>query len=228
MTGEVVKGRRGYDNTRRAEQARANRARTIDAARALLLEQGYGRTTIAQVAAAAGVSPESVYKTFGGKGGLVKAVYDVTLAGDDEPVPLRERPEFAALVAERDPRRVLERYAAIGRTLWERIGPLLGVLLGGAQAGDPDLVAFEATIRRESFAGASGVVGLLDGLGALRAGLPVERARDELWLLIQPESYRLLVGERGWTLDQVEDWLARSATAALLGPPAEQPRSGGG
>jgi AcrR family transcriptional regulator len=177
---------------------------------------------------AAGVSPESVYKTFGGKGGLVKAVYDVTLAGDDEPVPLRERPEFAALVAERDPRRVLERYAAIGATLWERIGPLLGVLLAGAQAGDPDLVAFEATIRRESFTGASGVVGLLDGLGALRAGLPVERARDELWLLIQPENYRLLVGERGWTLDQLQDWLARSATAALLGPPAEQPRGGGG
>jgi AcrR family transcriptional regulator len=213
MTGTA---RKGYDNSRRAEQARENRGRMLDAARTLLLADGYGRTTIGRVAAAAGVSAESVYKAFGSKAALAKAVYDVTLVGDDEPVPLRERPEFAALIAETDPQRTLERYAAVGRKLWERLGPLLGVVVDGAAAGDPDLVEFVATIRLEAHTGASGVVAKLDAMGALRPGLTVERACDELWLLIQPESYRLLVGVRGWSMDELEAWLARAAIAALL------------
>src|SRR4249920_2584923 len=195
MSAQGVKARR-YDNSRRAEQARATRRRIVEVARELLLTQGYGATTIAQVAKAAGVSSETVQKGFGTKAALAKAVYDVTLVGDDEPVPLRERPEFAALLAERDPARTLARYAAIGRTLRERIGPLLDVLMQGAQAGEPDLVTFVATIRRESYAGASGLADHLAAMGALRPDVPVDRARDELWLLIQPETYRLLVGER--------------------------------
>lgn len=228
MSADPVKRRRGYDNSRRAEQARATRARVVDAARSLLLEQGYGATTMAQVATAAGVSTESVYKAFGGKGALAKAVYDVTLVGDDEPLPLRERPEFAAMAAEPDPRTLLRRYAAIGRALWERLGPLMGVLTAGAHAGDPDLVDLVATIRREALAGAGGVVALLEARGALRSGLSAERARDELWLLIQPETHRLLLVERGWDLDAVQDWLARTAAAVLLDPPGEQAAGSGG
>jgi AcrR family transcriptional regulator len=215
MAARTVK-QRGYDNSRRAEQARATRVRVLDAARELLLANGYAGTTIAQVAAAAQVSSETVQKAFGTKAALAKAVYDVTLVGDDEPVPLRDRPEFVALLEEPDPGRKLERYAAIGRALWERIGPLLDVLMQGAQAGEPDLVPFVATIRRESHMGASGIVAHLASVGALQPGLDVNRACDELWLLIQPENYRLLVGERGWSSDDVEAWLARSARAALL------------
>lgn len=215
MGGQPVK-HRGYDNSRRAEQARATRQRVLESARVLLLANGYAGTTIAQVAVAARVSSETVQKTFGTKAALAKAVYDVTLAGDDEPVPLRERPEFVALLDEPDPARKLERYAAIGRALWERLGPLLGVLMQGAQAGEPDLIAFVATIRRESHAGASGIVAHLASVGALRPGLDVDRARDELWLLIQPEMYRLLTGDRGWSAEEVQDWLARTATALLL------------
>lgn len=208
--------KRGYDNSRRAGQARATRRRIVDVARELLLAQGYATTTIAQIATAAGVSSETVQKGFGTKAALAKAVYDVTLVGDDEPVPLRDRPEFAAIAAETDPARKLQRYAAVGRALWERLGPLLDVVMQGAQAGEPDLIAFVATIRRESYVGASGLVDQLAALGALRPGLSVEQARDELWLLIQPEMYRLLVGERRWSLDAVQAWFARTATAALL------------
>jgi AcrR family transcriptional regulator len=215
MSPRDVKART-YDNSRRAEQARATRARIVEVARELLLAQGYATTTIAQVAKAAGVSTETVQKGFGTKAALAKAVYDVTLVGDDEPVPLRDRPEFRAVVTEADPARKLAAYAAVGRALWERLGPLLAVLMQGAQAGEPDLVAFVATIRRESYAGASGLVGDLAARGALRPGLAVEQARDELWLLIQPELWLLLLGERGWSLDAVQRWLARTASAALL------------
>jgi AcrR family transcriptional regulator len=215
MTARGVKAR-SYDNSRRAEQARGTRRRIVEVARELLLTQGYATTTIAQVAKAAGVSSETVQKGFGTKAALAKAVYDVTLVGDDEPVPLRERPEFLAIAAEPDPARKLAGYAAVGRALWERLGPLLGVLMQGAQAGEPDLVAFVATIRRESYVGASGLVANLAAHGALRPGLTVDQARDELWLLIQPELWLLLIDERGWSLDAVQAWFTRTATAALL------------
>jgi hypothetical protein len=90
------------------------------------------------------------------------------------------------------------------------------VLMAGAQAGDPELVEFVATIRRESHAGATGMARHLAETGALRPDLPVERAADEVWLLIQPEIHRLLTVERGWPLDEVERWLARALADALL------------
>src|SRR3954463_12741304 len=128
MTARGVKART-YDNSRRAEQARETRRRIVEVGRELLLAQGYATTTIAQVAKAAGVSSETVQKGFGTKAALAKAVYDVTLVGDDEPVPLRERPEFVAVRAESDPVRKLAAYAVVGRTLWERLGPLMAVLM---------------------------------------------------------------------------------------------------
>jgi AcrR family transcriptional regulator len=215
---EPGKTRRGYDNTRRAEQARATRRRVVEAARTLLIAQGYGATTLAQVAAAAGVSVETVQKAFGTKARLTKAVYDETLVGDDEPVPLRERAAMTALFADPDPHSKLVRYAAIGRGLWDRLGDLVPVIMAGAAAGDPDLVALVATIRRESRGGATVIVRHLAAAGALRAGLDEEQAIDEFWLLLQPESHGLLVGERGWSLDRYQEWLARSACRVLLEP----------
>ena len=111
----------------REEQARQTQLRILDAAHGLLLEQGYTATTMAAVAAAAGVSTQTVYKTFGTKPALVKRLYDVTLVGDDQPVPLADRPEMVAMRAETDPRRFLTGYAVVGRTLVERLGPLLRV-----------------------------------------------------------------------------------------------------
>src|SRR6478672_10547771 len=90
MSGHV-KGRRAYDSSRRQEQARRTRAAVLDAARRQFLDAGYAATTMAGVAAGAGVSVETVYKAFANKPGLVKAVFDVAVVGDDEPVPLMQR-----------------------------------------------------------------------------------------------------------------------------------------
>jgi AcrR family transcriptional regulator len=223
MTGEAVKPRRRYDNRRREEQARQARRRILDAAYRLLLERGYPGTTMAEVARAAGVSVETVYKAFGTKAALAKQVWDVTLVGDDQPVPLARRPEFTAIFAEPDPRRKLARYAAVGRLLIERLGPLLGVLLEGAHAGDAELRELMATLDRERLVGAGGVVGHLADVGALRAGLGPDRGRDIVWTLISFEVFRMLVTERGWSLDEWEAWLAITLADALLGPGPGRP-----
>jgi AcrR family transcriptional regulator len=218
MTSDDVKPRRRYDNRRREAQALQARRRILDAAYRLFLDQGYPGTTMAAVAGAAGVSVETVYKSFGTKAALAKRLWDVTLVGDDQPVPLARRPEFTAITAEPDPRRKLAAYAALGRALYERLGPLLGVVLEGARAGDPELRELVATIDRERLAGAAGFVANLAEQGALRDGLDPERARDVLWMLISHDVCRMLVEDRGWTLDRWQQWLAASLADALLGP----------
>jgi hypothetical protein len=140
----------------------------------------------------------------------------VLLAGDVDPVPVARRPAIRALAADPDPRGKLARYAAISRAMAERAGPLVGVLLAAARAGERDLQAFAATIDRERLAGATALATHLAEAGALAPGLTVERARDLIWLHTAPDTYRLLVLERGWTLDDYERWFAASLAANLL------------
>src|SRR5688572_28233386 len=109
--------RRAYDNTRRAEQARLTRRHILEAAHDLLVERGPAAVTMRHVATRAGVSAETVYKTFGTKAALIKDVYDVTLAGDDEAVAMIDRPEIQAVFAAAGPRDKLARYATAARCI---------------------------------------------------------------------------------------------------------------
>jgi AcrR family transcriptional regulator len=208
---------RTYRSPLRAEQARLTQRRILDAAYALLIEQGWTATTMAAVAARAGVSGQTVYKTFGSKSALAKRVYDVTLVGDDEPVPFARRPEVVALQAETDPRRYLAGYAALGRGLIERLGPLMRVLLAGARAGDPDLRELVATLNAERLAGVGQVVRRLEELGPLR--VDAGRARDAIWMLNSVEVWSLLVEQRGWTGDEYAQWVGRAMGDAVLPTP---------
>jgi AcrR family transcriptional regulator len=110
MTG-VVKMPRTYDATRRQEQAQENRARVLGAARARFLADGYTATTIPGVARDAGVSVQTVYKAFGNKAGLLKAVFDVAVTGDDQLIPVAERDPIKRIQAEPDPRSKLRMYS---------------------------------------------------------------------------------------------------------------------
>jgi AcrR family transcriptional regulator len=204
-----------YDNSRRTERARESRRQVLDVAHRLLIAEGFAGMRLAEVADGAGVSVETVYKQFRNKGGLLKAVYDVRLAGDDEPVPLGERPEYLAIAQERDPVQKVRRYAAIGRRISERTGPLTVRVLE-CRGADPEVEVFARTIEAERLVGATTFVAHLADAGALRLGLDADRARDELWVLISPEVWAQLVQRRGWSHDQYEAWLAEAVSAALL------------
>ncbi|SNY65215.1 TetR/AcrR family transcriptional regulator [Paractinoplanes atraurantiacus] len=208
--------RRVYDNSGRAEQARVTRRRMLNAARELFVERGPLAVTMRDVAAQAGVSVETVYKTFRSKAALIKDVYDVTLAGDDEPIPMIDRPEHRAVFTASTPREKVARYAFAARRISERVGPLLARLLAGARGGDPGLSRFRETINQERLAGAEALVRHLAATGGLRADVEPGRARDVVWTLISPEVYELLVTDRGWSLDEYEQWLAQSFTDALV------------
>lgn len=216
MSRQPVNGKRRYDNAGRAQQASATRHHVIEATHRLLIKHGYAATTIKAIATEAGVSAETVYKAFGSKAKLIKDTYDVTLVGDEEPVPLIERPEYRAVVAETSARAKLVRYATLCRMLAERLGPLLDVLLSAAKSGDPDLAGFAETIRAERLFGATDIVRQVVETGGLRPGLDADHARDIVWTLNAPEVYQLLTGGRGWSDDEYEAWLARAFVGELL------------
>ena len=141
-----------YDNRQRQESARSTRASIIEVAKASFLARGFGGTTIRQVAEDAGVSQETIYKTFGGKAALLKSVYDVSLAGDDEEIPLAGRPEAIAVRDATSPAAAATAYAELAQLISSRIDPLLRVLLG-ARDTDKALAEFARTTEKERHVG---------------------------------------------------------------------------
>ena len=209
---------RGYDNSRRAEAARLTRAKVLAAARDRFLQVGYHGTTIAALARAARVSPQTIYNTFGGKAEVLKAVYDTLLAGDDEPIAMNDRPEMIHVRTRDNAPETLRAYAAFARMLVARTGPLLGVVLAEGAGSDAELRAFLATIDRERRFGNTGVVRHIQqrfGLG----GMDPERAVDLIWTLTSPEIADRLVRRCGWSADDYQRWLADALVDGLRALP---------
>jgi AcrR family transcriptional regulator len=195
-----------YDNRQRQEAARTTRARIIEAAKAGFLAHGFGGTTIRQFAEDAGVSQETIYKTFGGKAALLKSVYDVTLAGDDEDIPLAGRPEAIAVRDAPSPAAAAASYAELAQLISRRIDPLLRVLLG-ARDTDRGLAEFARTIDQERHVGSSFYVRQWERNGWLRDDITVEQAIDTVWALNSPQPRWLLL-DHGWSDEQYTRWLA--------------------
>lgn len=216
MSGDV-KPRRRYESPHRREQAAATRRQILEAAQRLFERDGYASTSIAAVAREAGVASKTVYLAFESKRGLLLALWHLLLRGDEEPVPVGERDWFRAVVEERDPERRLRLNARNSRVVKERAGGLLAVIRDAASV-DAEIDALWQRIEREFRANQRSVVELLHEQGALRAGLDVERAADVLWALNHPSLWWLLVGERGWSGDEYEAWLADLHSAQILAP----------
>ena len=203
-----------YDNRQRQEAARTTRARIIEAAKAGFLAHGFGGTTIRQFAEDAGVSQETIYKTFGGKAALLKSVYDVTLAGDDEDIPLAGRPEAIAVRDAPSPAAAAASYAELAQLISRRIDPLLRVLLG-ARDTDRALAEFARTIDEERHVGSSFYVRQWDRNGWLRNDITVDQAIDTVWALNSPQPRWLLL-DHGWSDEQYTRWLAGLIRRAIF------------
>jgi AcrR family transcriptional regulator len=202
----------------RAEQVRATRQKVLAAARDLFLRRGYFGATIEAIAQRAAVSPQTVYNVVGGKAALLKAVYDVALAGDDEPVAVGERPIFQQIAAAPDARSALALYARVGREMFARAGPLVTAVFVEGTGRDPDLRAFIDKIENERAVGTSTMARHIATRFGLRPGLTEGDAADVLWSLTSPELVDRFTRRRGWTLEKYERWLARTMADALVGP----------
>lgn len=213
--------RRRYTSPLRRENAEATRLRIAEAARVVMLERGYAATTMAHVATQAGVAVQTIYAYCpGGKPALAKTLYDVTLAGDSQPIPQSQRPEVLAIIAEPNPAKKLTMFAAMAAAIGTRVGPVHRLLRAAAAspAADPGVLALLASTEQQRRAGSRGPVQDLASIGALRGGLTVERAADQVYILTMPEIFDRLTEGCGWTPAEYESWLARTLVAALLEP----------
>jgi AcrR family transcriptional regulator len=211
-----VKTSRTYDSSLRTRQAADRRMALAVAARDLFVERGYPATTMEAVAARAEVSLKTVYNAYATKAGLLRAVWDMSLKGDLDDAGVAERPWYTSMLAEPDPGRQLSMTAENSRIVKVRIGPMLKVIRDAAPV-DVDLAALWELIQTDFWANQRVVVESLADKGALRDGLDVDRATDLLWMLNHPDVWLLLVGRRGWSPAEWEQWFAETSREQLLG-----------
>jgi AcrR family transcriptional regulator len=215
VNGEDAPRARAGQRRTRAQQARATRGRIIAAATAQFVRRGYGATLLEQVAEQAGVAVQTVYFHFGNKRTLLKEALDVAAVGDDEPVPLLERPWLTQIQQEADPRRVIDLWLANGRSIIERVAPLMRVVRG-ATGTDPELAAQWDTNQQQTLAAHAVLAQLLAERGALKPGIDLEQARDIAFVIGNVETYLQFSDVCGWTLDQWQERAGSILCAALL------------
>jgi AcrR family transcriptional regulator len=209
---------RSYNSPRRREQAAATREAILDAAQTLFEREGYAGASVAQIAAAAGVSLKTVYLDFETKAGLLRAVWHRVLRGSDDDVPVGGQAWFQEVLDEPDPATQLRMNARNSRVVKQRAGAIMETIRAAAP-GDAETATLWARIQADFHANQRAIVESLAAKGALARHLDVETATDILWTLNHPSLHRLLVGERGWTDERYEAWLRGIFCSELLTGP---------
>lgn len=210
-----VKPRRVYRSPRREEQARATRSAVLEAARALFEANGFAATTVEAIAGRAGVSVETVYATFGGKRAVLAALLDASIAGGEVAPPIAAQAWVQELRGEPDPRRRLRILARNGSRILERRSALDEVVRGAA-AADPEIAVLWRERKAERYAGQRELLAAVVGDARLRDGMNLDTAASVLYAIGSPETFRLLVADRGWTASEFEAWYAATLERLLF------------
>lgn len=200
---------------RKGERGRQTRARIVEAATRAFCAHGYLDTTMAAIAAEAGVAVQTLYLSFGSKAAILAAAHDVAIVGDDQPVPLLDRPWVAQLRAEPDGPRALEVLLSNLRRSTERVAPIYHVIQ--AASADSEVDELFARVREQRLVTARALAAELAAKRGFATALPTDRAADVLYTTTSAELHRLLVVERGWPADDWHVW-TREITAAQLFP----------
>jgi AcrR family transcriptional regulator len=217
---QVNRGARRYISPLRRDAAARTRQAVLDAARELFVAQGYTATTVDEIAGRAGVSKPTVFAAAGSKQALLNRLRDIALAGDDEPVPVAQRPWYREALAEPDPRRALRLYARNATAIHRRSADMHEVLRAAA-ASDNDLRVLWRASEDERRGGAAIVIDALLQKSPLKPGLDRAAAIDIVWILTASDVFWRLVRTRRWSDTQYENWLGDTLGEQLL-PRAER------
>ena len=221
---DVNRGARRYVSPLRQEAAARTRQAVLDAARELFTAQGYTATTVEEIAGRAGVSKPTVFAAAGSKHAILKQLRDMALAGDDEPVPVAQRPWYREALAEPDPRRALRLHARNATAIHRRSADVHEVLRAAA-ASDKDLHELWRASEDERRGGATIVIDALLQKSRLKTGLDRAAAIDIVWILTASDIFWRLVHTRRWSLPRYENWLGDTLCEQLLPPAERQSRS---
>ncbi|WP_349897614.1 TetR/AcrR family transcriptional regulator [Parafrigoribacterium soli] len=213
LRSSTVKPTRPYVSPQRGLQAQTTRALIVSTAEALFLRDGFAGTTVAAIASAAGVSVETIYKAFGGKAGMIRAICEKGLAGSGS-IPAETRSDELQHSA-RDPRSIIEGWGLLTAEVSPLVAPTL-LLLRDAAATDSGMAELLEELSSARLARMTRNASTLAAAGHLRAGITVDHAAEVLWTYSSPELYELLVMKRGWSLDRYGSFIAEAMIAALL------------
>jgi len=209
----AVKSKRHYDSGRRRQEALRTRAAVLEAAERSFLARGYGATTVASIAEAANVSVETIYKGFGGKAGLVRAIWDKGLAGSGQ-VPAPQRSDDMSS-REPDLRNVIRNWGVLTTEVAPRTAPIL-LLVRMAAATDPEMATLLEETNRARLVRMEHNARQLGSRGDLREGVTIEQARDVMFAYSSPELYEMLVLRQNWPLERYGRFVSEGIIAALL------------
>jgi AcrR family transcriptional regulator len=208
---------RRYHSPLRDESARETRARIVGSARELFLENGYASTSIGDIATAAGVARPTVLTVFGTKARLLRAVVDVAMAGNDEPVPVPHQPWFQPVWKATTGPECLAAYAHVCLLIGRRSADVIELVRRASDEGD-EIRAQWGELQANRLTGARSIAGRVQSLGGLAPGLTLARAADRIWMVNDSAHYLALVTDRGWSERAFEGWLRDQLVAAALGP----------
>ncbi len=207
--------------SRRARKAFATRHRLLDAAETLFVREGYAATTIAAIAEEADLAAQTVYAIFGNKRAILNELLAVRVLGDDDHVPERSpvrvqgREEWKTIERQADPKRQLALLAGFATQIGKRIAGLYQVLAGAA-GSDPEIAELYRNQQQARYIDQKRIARSLARKGALRPGLSETRATDIMWAIANPNTHHALIGERGWSPAEYEQWLGQALICALL------------
>ncbi len=210
-----VNPRRPYEGAARQARTRRTTAAVVEAARSLFLERGYAATTIEAISDRSDTPQATVYRLFSSKLGILKAVLDVSVGGDDDAVAMADRPQVRALLLDEDPKKQLAAFAALLREVMTHVGPIHRILADAARS-DADAASLLDEIARQRHEGQRRIARSLARSSALRPGLRERDAADILHALASPEVYGLLVFDRGWSGERYTKWLRSILIDQLL------------
>lgn len=214
VKGERV--RRSYQSPVRTEGAQRTRQAIVRAAGELFVTQGYTATSLANVASVAGVARPTVFAAFGSKGALLKQVLDEALAGDDEPVPVAQRPWFRPVWDATTPEAVLTAYAEVCTVIGGRAARIFESVHRAAGSSPELTQMWDTLVANRRIGGENVVRHMLAVAPAWQPRYPAGPATDVLCLLNDPAHYGALVLDRGWEVSAFQGWLAAAMRDALL------------
>jgi AcrR family transcriptional regulator len=207
--------KRPYNSTRRQAQARETRRQIVEAARRLFAEYGYAGATIEAIAREAGVAPETVFATFGNKRTILAALIDIAVGGDEQPIPLLQRPGPQTVLQEHDPARQLQLFAEDISAILERVAPVFAIMRVAAKT-EPDIAELLKNSLAQRLRNMAAFVQSVSAHSSLRDGLDERQAAEIVWTMTSPEVFSLLTVDRGWSRERYAHWLGDTLARLLL------------
>jgi AcrR family transcriptional regulator len=207
--------KRTYNSSRRKAQANQTRILIVESARKLFSERGYTGATIDAIAQEAGVATETVYAAFGNKREILSKLIDVSIVGDDRPIPLMQREGPLSVLQEENPYRQIEFFAHDIQEIMKRMAPIFEIMRIAAKT-EAEIADMLQQILKSRYHGMEKFIQYLSANITLQEDLTLAEAAETVWAITSAELYTLLTIDRGWSGEKYEQWLANTLKKLLL------------